>query len=153
MSGHRDGWLGEPDPIADILRLQERMNRLFSHSLARDPGTLRRLVRPWSPPADVVETPDAYLLVVELAGIPEELIEVVADTDRLVLRGQRELEGSRPEAFHRMERAYGRFERAFQFSEPVDPDGVRGQFRDGLLRLTVPKIRRRIGPTRGRAGR
>jgi HSP20 family protein len=150
MPGRKDGWSGsEPDPLADILRLQERMNRLFSESLARNVGQARRLEsRAWAPAADVVETPDAYLLAVELAGIEEEHVELVAESDGLLLRGERPIDAVRPHAFYRMERAYGRLERHFRFSEPVDPERVRGEFQDGLLRLTVPKLRRRIGPAR-----
>lgn len=141
------------DPLGDILRLQERMNRLFSDSLARE-GSAARLVssRSWTPAADVVETPEAYVLAVELAGIEERLIEVVAETDGLLLRGERRLDAQRPGVFYRMERAYGRFERRFHFSEAVDPQAVRGELEDGLLRLTVPKLRRRIGQARPAKG-
>jgi HSP20 family molecular chaperone IbpA len=48
-----------------------------------------------------------------------------------------------------MERSYGPFARTFKLSEEVDPDGVTAQFKDGLLRLEVPKLRRR-GSWRGR---
>jgi HSP20 family protein len=150
MPGRKEGWPGgEPDPLGDILRLQERMNRLFSQSLARETAPVRTLAsRTWAPLADVVETPDAYVIAVELAGIAERLIEVVAESDGLLLRGERRLEAERLGAFYRMERSYGRFERRFDFSETVDPKAVRGELEDGLLRLTVPKLRRRLGTAR-----
>ena len=150
MPERKNGWSGsELDPLADILRLQERMNRLFSQSLVRDGATARPLSsRAWTPLADVIETPEAYVLAVELAGIDEHLIEVVAESDGLVLRGERCLDAQRPGVFYRMERAYGRFERRFRFADAVDPKAVRGELEDGLLRLTVPKLRRRIGPAR-----
>ena len=137
------------DPLSDILRLQERMNRLFSQSLARDTSPARTLsTRAWAPLADVIETPETYVLAVELAGIDEHLIEVVAESDGLLLRGERCLDAQRPGVFYRMERSYGRFERRFRFADAVDPKAVHGAFEDGLLRLTVPKLRRRISPAR-----
>jgi HSP20 family protein len=53
--------------------------------------------------------------------------------------------------FHRLERRYGPFSRGFRFPEEVDPDRIKADFNDGLLRLEVPKVRQRLrlAPARG----
>jgi HSP20 family protein len=148
MTSHR--W----DPVADLLSLQERMNRLFEESLAREgldspllPGGT------WIPLADAYETADAFIVQMELPGIDEDDIEVHVAGDQLIVRGERRAEaGVRPERFYRMERSHGFFSRAFTLTEDVDPSRVKAQFADGLLRLELPKVSYRRG-SRPRAGR
>jgi len=142
------------DPLQELLDLQERMNRLFDETLTRD-----RLDEPsllhgsWVPLADVVETPDAYVVDVELPGLGRDDVVIQAQGDEIVVRGERRLDpASRPESFHRLERRYGPFARSFRFSEEVDPDRIAAEFEDGLLRLEIPKARPR-GATRGRLER
>ena len=137
------GW----DPLRDLLSLQERMNRLFEDSLAsvRHPATLSSSPG-WTPLADVYETAEGFVVQLEVPGIAEDDIEVHVDGDTVVVRGQRQpASRSRPDSFHRMERTYGAFSRSFQFSEDVDPDRVTARFKDGLLRVDLPKLHARGG--------
>jgi HSP20 family protein len=137
-----------PDPLKELLDLQERMNRLFDQTLGRE-----RLEEPallqgaWVPVADVFETPDTYIVEVELPGLGKDEIEIQAQGDELVVRGERRANranrGSRPEVFHRLERRHGPFARGFRFPEEIEPDRVAAEFADGLLRLSVPKARAR----------
>jgi HSP20 family protein len=133
------------DPLSDLLTLQERMNRLFEESLSR--GRLPEEAfssGSWMPLADVYETPDGFVVQVELPGLRSEDVEVQVDADGLVLRGERRTASpARPDAFHRMERSYGAFVRSFRFTAEVDPARVTAVFRDGLLRLEVPKAHHR----------
>jgi HSP20 family protein len=135
------------DPLRDLLTLQERMNRLFEHSLVRG-----RLADPalasgtWTPLADVYETAEAFVVQLEVPGIAEDDIEIHVDGDSAVVRGHRQpVSRTRPDSFHRMERSYGAFSRSFQFPEDVDPDRVTARFKDGLLRVEIPKLRARGG--------
>jgi len=130
-----------PDPLQELLELQERMNRLFDETLGRE-----RLEEPavlhgtWVPVADVFETPDTYIVEIELPGLGRDEIEIQAQADQLVVRGERRASRTtRPEVFHRLERRHGPFARAFRFPEEVEPDRVGAEFADGLLRLSVPK--------------
>jgi HSP20 family protein len=133
------------DPLQELLDLQERMNRLFDETLTRErldePSLLQGA---WVPLADVVETPEAYVVEVELPGLGRDDVVVQTQGDELVVRGERRPDlGSRPESFHRLERRYGPFSRSFRFTEEVDSDRVTADFEDGLLRLQVPKARAR----------
>lgn len=139
------GW----DPLGDILGLQERMNRLLEEVLAPDaiesplPGSAS-----WTPVADVYETGDSFVVLMELAGIDENDVELAVDGERLVVRGERRSQlPARPDRFHRMERSHGAFARTFVLTHAVDPDRVTAQFRDGLLRIDLPKT-----AARGRRG-
>jgi HSP20 family protein len=131
-----------PDPLKELLDLQERMNRLFDQTLGRE-----RLEEPdaahgtWVPVADVFEATDCYVVEVELPGLSRDDVEVQVQADELLVRGERRCcPGTRPEAFRRLERRQGPFARSFRFPEPVAADHVAAEFTDGLLRVSVPKL-------------
>ena len=137
------------DPLPDLLRLQERVNRVFEESLARLDGPSLS-AEGWTPLADVYETAEGFVVLMELPGIEQDDVEVDVDGDRLALRGHRRMSAPvRPDSFHRMERSYGRFSRSFQLTAEVDPARVTAQFRDGLLRLDLPKARPQRPSRRG----
>jgi HSP20 family protein len=132
------------DPLGELLDLQERMNHLFDETLTRErleePSLLHGM---WAPLADVVETPEAYLVELELPGLAREDVVIQAQGDELVVRGERRPAATGGPVFHRLERRYGPFARGFRFAEEVDPDRIKAEFSDGLLRLEVPKVRPR----------
>lgn len=141
------------DPLRDMLSLQERMNRLFEDSLSSMRPASPFAGGSWTPMADVYETADAYVVHVDLPGLDPGDVEVSVDGDRLTIRGERRPKGgTRPDAFLRMERSYGPFSRSFALRPEVDPDRVTAHFRDGLLRLDLPKARP-FPPWKGRAER
>ena len=141
------------DPLADLLSLQEKMNRLFQESLSSEglePGSLGPA---WTPLADAHETADAYVVELEVPGLQRDDLDVQVQGARLVVKGERRPAGQgRPERFYRMERSYGPFARSFTFAEPVDPERVTAQLKNGLLRLELPKAAAR-SPRRGRGER
>ena len=132
------------DPLRDLLTLQERMNRLFEDTLSATRTAPPLGTGNWIPLADVYETADGFVVQVDLPGLGSDDVEVHVDGDRLVLRGRRK-ETARPDNYYRMERSYGPFVRTFVLTPDVDPDRVTAQFRDGLLRLELPKVRPGVG--------
>jgi HSP20 family protein len=132
------------DPLADLLNLQEKMNRLFQESLSAEGLDPSGLTGAWTPLADAHETADAYVVELEVPGLRRDDLDVQVDGPRLVVRGERRPGGQgRPERFYRMERSYGAFSRSFTFAGPVDPERVTAHLKDGLLRLELPKARAR----------
>jgi HSP20 family protein len=58
----------------------------------------------------------------------------------LTLKGSRQFEkATEDETYHRVERAYGSFERSFSLPTNVDPEKVQAVYRYGVLNLTLPK--------------
>jgi HSP20 family protein len=135
-----------PDPLKELLDLQERMNRLFDQTLGGEGGEdLGSLPNGWSPSADVYATAEGYVLEIELPGLSRSSIDIQVDGRELTVRGERHPLGGRSATYHRLERHYGPFARSFRFDADVDADGIDAEVRDGVLRLTVPKARRRRG--------
>jgi HSP20 family protein len=142
------GW----DPLGDILSLQETMNRLLEEALAPERVATQLPTSGWTPAADVYETGDSFVVLMELPGIDEDDVEMSVDGDRLVVKGERRPRlPARPDRFHRMERSHGSFARTFVLPQAVDPNDVTAQFRDGLLRIELGKGRAR-SPRRAERG-
>ena len=130
-----------PDPLKELLDLQERMNRLFDETLGSDPLDETARAVAWAPAADVYDTGDGYVIELELPGLGREDVSIQVAGRELTVRGERHPVGGRSAAFHRLERRYGPFLRSFHFEVEIDPDGVEAEITGGLLRLDVPKIR------------
>ena len=95
--------------------------------------------RSWKPAVDIEEKDGKYVLKVELPGMKKEDIHVELKDGYLVLRGERNFEQEdKKKNYHRIERAYGTFERSFSIPEGVKEKDIHAQFKDGVLELTMP---------------
>jgi HSP20 family protein len=125
-------------PARELGLLRREMDRLFNDFLptrqGEDAGT-----PVWMPRADLAETEDAWLLTLDLPGVPAEHVEVTMEDDTLTISGERKVSAEQHGRFHRIERTYGRFLRTFQFATPVDPEHVEASFEDGVLTVRVAK--------------
>jgi len=115
------------DPIRDLLAIQQRLDRFA-------PGPAG-----WSPPVDLHETPEGYILTAELPGLNRDDLEIQMRDGRLTLSGvRRERDGS-CEQYHRVERGRGSFSRTFALPLPVDTERITADLHDGVLTITCPK--------------
>ncbi|NOT63368.1 MAG: Hsp20/alpha crystallin family protein [Acidobacteria bacterium] len=92
----------------------------------------------WSPAVDIYETPASFVLTAEVPGVQHSEIDVKVVADTLILRGERRWTGE-GEQFHRLESAYGKFERQFGLSESIDVDQITAELQRGVLKLVLPK--------------
>ena len=96
----------------------------------------------WRPLIDIVEEDNSFSITAEVPGMNKDDIDIEVVDNSLTIRGERkwESENSEGRTFHRVERAYGRFERSFYLPDNVDTENIKAVFKDGLLSLTIPKI-------------
>jgi HSP20 family protein len=129
------------DPFREISALQERMNRLFSEVARRSPVAEEEMVQgAWIPPVDIFETGDSIVIKAELPGISKEDITLEVKENTLTIKGEKKFEKDvKEESYHRVERSYGAFQRAFSLPGTVQQDKVKAKFRDGILEVTLPK--------------
>ncbi|MDJ0867885.1 MAG: Hsp20/alpha crystallin family protein [Myxococcota bacterium] len=94
----------------------------------------------WQPAADVYETEKAIVVRCELSGVASSDVQVTVDGDLLRIRGVRkprmEAEAQR---LHRMEIAFGPFERLLRIQVPFERSQVSARLEEGFLRVTLPK--------------
>jgi HSP20 family protein len=115
------------DPIRDLLAIQQRLDRFA-------PGQAG-----WTPPVDVHETPDSYVITAELPGLSHDDLEINFHDGRLTLSGTRQEPAGTCEQYHRVERGHGTFSRTFQLPLAVDIERISADLQDGVLTVTCPK--------------
>ncbi|HSB73092.1 MAG TPA: Hsp20/alpha crystallin family protein [Candidatus Methylomirabilis sp.] len=94
----------------------------------------------WRPLVDVVETKEQTLLKVEIPGVKPEDFTISIEKDTLTVKGERRQEvEATGEAYTRMERAYGTFQRSMILPPTVDADNVKATYRNGVLEIQLPK--------------
>jgi HSP20 family protein len=92
------------------------------------------------PASDLRETDSAYQLMIELPGLRREDVDVSVRGDSLVITGQKTEEKEDATAAYRLsERRFGRFQRSFAIPQDVDRSRIEATFRDGVLRISLPK--------------
>lgn len=129
------------DPFRDLSILQERMNRVFEDAAVRgwksdEPSATTS----WSPAVDIYETDSEIMVQAELPGIDRKDIALQLENNVLTLKGDRRFEKeTNQENYHRIERSYGGFSRAFTIPTIVDEDKIRADYRDGILKIALPK--------------
>lgn len=116
------------DPVRDLIALHEQFGQLLGTDA---PG--------WTPPVDLYETAGAFVLTAEVPGLSRDAIEIHAEESRIVIRGERAAGHVSCEQYHRVERGHGRFSRTFLLPEPIEPEAVTADLKDGLLTVTIPK--------------
>lgn len=129
------------DPIRDLLFLQDRMNRLFQDATQRrsrgeseDEQEIE--AADWYPAADVYENENEFIIAVDLPGIERDSLEISIDNDRLTISGVRNAVGGNE---RRAERPRGTFRRRFTVPQTVDQKSITADYKDGVLRLTLPR--------------
>jgi HSP20 family protein len=128
------------DPFRDLRTLQEEVNRLFSSNLVpsfADEGIGRGA---WNPNVDIYENKDQIVVEAELPGMNREDFDLTVENNVITLRGERRFE-KKDEAdnYHRVERSYGSFTRSFTLPQTVSGEGATAEYRNGVLRVTLPK--------------
>ena len=97
-------------------------------------------LRAWTPSVDVYEDEEAFLIKLELPEISRDDVKVSLNDNTLSISGERRVENEQKrENYHRVERKYGQFYRSFTLPPNVDTGAISAQFKDGMLRLTIPK--------------
>jgi HSP20 family protein len=133
--------LSPMDPEGESQSFQDEMNRLFNQFFQGGTGEEAGWGgRTWTPPVDIYETDEALILKAELPGVSKNDVSIEIHQNTLVLRGQRRHEAEvKEDRYHRVERAYGSFQRSFMLPTLVDQEHVRATYRDGVLELRLPK--------------
>ncbi|HEV8579767.1 MAG TPA: Hsp20/alpha crystallin family protein [Thermoanaerobaculia bacterium] len=129
--------------LEELARIQDRINSLFEQALLTSDYEDREgggLPGTWAPSVDILETEDAYLIFAELPGVRRDDIQLSVKDRRLELSGRRHPLGENRN-FLRMERSYGPFRRTFDLAVPVEVDSITAGFKQGVLRVEVPKRR------------
>jgi HSP20 family protein len=118
------------------------MDSLFDRFFRAWPMRVSTEDGPWAPEVDVSETAKQVVVKAELPGLDPKEIDVSVRADILTLRGERKQEKEEQgENFHRVERSYGSFARSIRLPAEVDSGKVNATYKDGVLKITMPKTK------------
>lgn len=129
------------NPFKDIEDIRHQWNAILGLPHIQRPMNGEPTQRTeWRPLVDILEDPQAYTIKVELPEVRKEDIQVEVRDRILTIRGERKRqEEVKGQSYHRIERVYGSFARTFQLPEHVQEDGVKADYKDGVLTVVVPK--------------
>jgi HSP20 family protein len=125
------------DPFREVVALQNRVNSLFRDlNEGEDPVAAASFV----PAVDIYEDAKKIVLKLEVPGIEEKDLDIRVENHTLTVRGERKFEAEEKEQnFHRIERRYGSFYRAFTLPSTVDTESVQASYNAGVLKLELAK--------------
>ena len=128
------------DPFRDMVTLREKMNRLFEDVFTGQSEGKELAASSWAPAVDIFETENDLVMTAEVPGIDEKDIEIKIEDNTLILKGARKFEKeTKEENYHRIERSYGSFYRAFTLPNSIDPEKIQAEHENGVLKITMPK--------------
>jgi HSP20 family protein len=128
------------DPFREMEELSSRLNRFFTQPFARVWSDNGEGMMEWAPAVDIAETDKEYLLKADLPEVKKEDVKVEILNGTLSVQGERKQEKEeKGRKFHRIERAFGHFERALAIPSDVDTAKVSAEFKDGVLEVHLPK--------------
>lgn len=123
------------DPFGEFRTLPVRFGSLFGKDWDLAPSTTA-----WNPAVDIFENDNEVVIKAELPGMAAKDIEVRLENNVLLLRGERHFEKeAKEENYYRVEREYGTFSRSFTLPAAVDGDKVKAEYKDGVLKIVLPK--------------
>jgi len=124
----------------DLFRDFDVDDRLFG--LTMFPALEKSFLKGNWPALDVAEDRNNITIKADLPGLRQEDIEVNVDEDDiLTIRGERKSEAeTKDKNYHKIERAYGAFERSLQLGVAIEKEKVKATYKNGVLEITLPKI-------------
>jgi HSP20 family protein len=128
-------------PLRNVMSFRDDMDRLLDEFYNRMTGPADGYEGDWFPPMDVSEGDNEVTASLELPGISREDIKVSVHNDVLTVSGEKKQERTdEDQNVRRVERNYGFFKRSVSLPAEVDATKVKATFKDGILKVTLPKL-------------
>jgi HSP20 family protein len=129
------------NPMKDVFDLHHRFASLFGDwpkpalRFENEEGFWN-----WNPAVDVLEDDNHFIVKAELPGVEKDKISVELNGRMLTIKGERAAEKeTKEEKYYRKERMFGNFERTLWLPSEVEPDAIKAEYKDGILKVEVPK--------------
>jgi HSP20 family protein len=127
-----------PDPFNTLLGLQEALEAF------RTSGWLQSSPSGGGsyPPLNIFRKGDDLVLIAEVSGINKSDLDVQVKEGTIRLSGTKAVKYSEKASLHRRERLTGRFDRSVTLPVQIDADGVKAEYRNGILAVFLPRAER-----------
>jgi HSP20 family protein len=132
-------------PGRDLVGIQDEMNRLFDNFFGWPKRGNDTYVKRWAPRVNIEETDVKFELTAELPGMEKDDINIEVQDNTLTIRGESKFENEKKEKnYHLCERCYGEFTRTFTLPDNVDTDKIDAEYKNGILKLEIPKTEKAL---------
>ncbi len=130
------------NPLRDWEEMEKRLSNVIERAIGVPNGEKKEAisVAEWSPVVDITEDEKEYVIKAEIPEMKKEEIKINVHDDVLSVSGERKYEQEeKGKKYHRVERSYGSFMRSFTLPEDADGSKIAAEYRDGVLKLHLPK--------------
>lgn len=134
------------NPFHELDEVQNRLSTIFGGfpEFGRFPkrrfGNGDKPLPDWAPQVDISEDEKEYLVKADLPEMKKEEVKVTVENGVLSISGERNTEKEeKKKKFHRIERSHGTFLRTFTLPENTDSAKIVAEFKDGVLKVHLPK--------------
>lgn len=135
------------DPVEEIRKIQQEINRMFSNIFSRPLNTDTSLEGNWREPLiDVFEDENHVIVTAEIPGVDKEDIKLNVTEDGLEIRAEKRKERKEEtEKSRRLERTYTGFYRYIELPVEVIPEKATATYKNGILEVKIPKTEKKKG--------
>ena len=130
--------MGYADPFEAVFAFQRALENRRSGEWLGDATTGTGTF----PPINVFQKGDDLVAIIELPGVNKSVLNVKAENNTIRVSGTRTIDYAENVSVHRRERISGVFDRTLMIPMQIDPDGIKAEYRDGVLALFVPRAER-----------
>ncbi|MBA5871326.1 MAG: Hsp20 family protein [Nitrospira sp. CR2.1] len=129
------------NPWKELEDVEKRLSALWGRPQGKVEGQKEAIsTAEWAPLVDITEDEKEYLIKAELPEIKKEDVKLTMQDNVLAISGERKYEKEeKDKKYHRVERAYGSFLRSFTLPEDADGSRVAAEYKDGVLKVHLPK--------------
>lgn len=128
----------------ELWSFKEEMDRIFDAFFGKPFFTLEEEVA-WTFPVDVLETEKDVIVYADLPAVNPKDVSITISEDKLTIKGERKKEEDLyQERFFKSERFHGFFQRIIPLPTEVEPDKAKASYRDGVLKIVIPKLEKSL---------
>jgi HSP20 family protein len=125
-------------PFRELSTLRDEMDKMWNRFFSGWPNMEFR--GEWAPSLDVSETKDSLVVKAEVPGMDPKDINISLANGLLTIKGEKRQEKEeKDENYHMVERSYGSFARSIQLPREVKSDKIEATYKNGVLKVTLPK--------------
>ena len=115
--------------------VEKMINQAFGHTILN-----KEITSDVQPLLDVYETDSTIVASLDLPGVEKKDVEVSVSNGFLTISGERKnISGESGEGRIWQETSFGTFKRTFELTEAVVEDKIKAQFKNGVLKISLPK--------------
>jgi HSP20 family protein len=130
------------DLEAEIVKLKDKMNRIFLDYHDKQTGTLNEIE--WEPDLDILEDKDNIIIKLDIPGMTADGIDLTILGDVIQIKGERKREiGREDENYHYIGCNYGKFDIKIPLPTPIDNEKIKASYKNGVLTVILPKLEKK----------